>query len=148
MNSVISPVQQQALSIGQAALSKKALDLVILDVRELTSIADFFIVASGESERQVKAIANHIVKDISSEYHETPQIEGAGTSTWILLDYGNIIVHVFKTEIREFYSLEKMWADAPRVPLPELEQERLIGPRPGLRYQPNHHSTPLATRVR
>ena len=144
MNSVVSPTQTQALAIAKAALSKKASDVVILDVQGLTSIADYFIVTSGESERQVKAIANHIAKEISTEFHVIPQIEGAGTSMWILLDYGDIIVHVFKTEIRQYYGLEKMWADAPRIPTPELEQEQLQGSQSGPRY---HNPPPLAVRV-
>ena len=125
MNSVLPQSHQKALSIARAALAKKASDVLILDVRELTSIADYFIVASGESERQVKAIANNIAREISTEYHTTPLMEGAGTSMWILLDYGDIVVHVFKTDIRQFYGLEKMWSDAPRIPLPELDHQEL-----------------------
>ncbi len=126
MNAVIPQSQQQALSIARAALAKKASDVLILDVRELTSIADYFIVASGESERQVKAIANNIAREISTEYHTTPQIEGAGTSMWILLDFDDIVVHVFKTDIRQYYGLEKMWSDAPRIPLPDDDQQGLL----------------------
>ena len=128
MNAVIPHSQQQALSIARAALEKKASDVLILDVRELTSIADYFIVASGESERQVKAIANHIAREISTAYHVTPLIEGAGTSMWILLDFGDIVAHVFKTDIRQYYGLEKMWADAPRLPLPEVDHDKKPSP--------------------
>ena len=128
MNAVIPQSQQQALSIARAALEKKASDVLILDVQELTSIADYFIVASGESERQVKAIANHIAREISSEYQITPLIEGAGTSMWILLDFGDIVAHVFKTDIRQYYGLEKMWADAPRLSLPEVDHDKKPSP--------------------
>ena len=120
---IVSRTQQKALSIAQAALEKKASDVVILDVAELTSVADFFIFGSGESERQVKAIADHIAKEISRQYKAAAQVEGAEVATWILLDYGDIVVHIFRTDIREYYGLEKMWSDAPRIPLPE-EQER------------------------
>ena len=142
MNSVIPHSQQQALSIAHAALDKKASDVLILDVRELTSIADYFIVASGESERQVKAIANHIAREITTEYHITPLVEGAGTSRWILLDFGDIVVHVFKTDIRHYYGLEKMWSDAPRIPLPEVDQEGMPSPS----YPSVKKTTPLTAR--
>ncbi|GJL53544.1 MAG: hypothetical protein NPIRA02_06760 [Nitrospirales bacterium] len=140
MNSDIPHSQLKAIAIAEAALSKKALDVIILDVRELTSIADYFILASGESERQVKAIANNITQEIAATYHTTPLIEGAGTSMWILLDYENIVGHVFKTEIRQFYALEKMWSDAPRIPIPDLAHEQL----PSRAYQPTD-PTPTAT---
>ena len=128
MNSAIPHSQQKALSIARAALDKKASDVQILEVRELSSIADYFVVASGESERQVQAIANNISREISTEFHTTPLMEGAGTSMWILLDYGDIVVHVFKTDIRQFYGLEKMWSDAPLIPLPELNHQGLPTP--------------------
>lgn len=123
MTSDIPYSQQKALSIAEAALSKKASDVLVLDVQNLTSIADYFILASGESERQVKAIANYIAQEIATKYHTTPLIEGAGTSMWILLDYEDIVVHIFKTDIRQYYALEKMWSDAPRIPIPELTHE-------------------------
>ena len=128
VKSIPQDSKQKALSAAQAALEKKASDVVILEVAELTSVADYFVIASGESERQVKAIAQNIEKLISSQFNRNPQIEGAGTSTWILLDYGDIIVHVFKTDIREYYGLEKMWSDAPQIPIPE--QESPASPQP------------------
>ncbi len=129
VKSILQGSKQKALSAAQAALEKKASDVVILGVAELTSVADYFIVASGESERQVKAIAQNIEKLISSQFHRSPQIEGAGPSTWILLDYGDIIVHVFKTDIREYYGLEKMWSDAPQIPVPEEASPVSLPPR-------------------
>ncbi len=132
MNTTLPHSQKKALSIARAALEKKASDVLILDVQELTSIADYFIVASGDSERQVKAIANHVAKEISTEYKTTPIVEGAGTSMWILLDFGDIVMHVFKTDIRQFYGLEKMWSDAPRIPLPENDRQTVQTPS----YQP------------
>ena len=109
----------KAISIAHAALEKKGSDVLVLEVRELTSVADYFIFASGESERQVKAIAQYIQQKTSSQYQTIPQIEGAQTATWVLLDYGDIVVHVFKTDVREHYGLEKMWSDAPHVAIPE-----------------------------
>ena len=142
MNSVIPHAQQKALSIARAALDKKASDVLVLDVQELTSIADYFIIASGESERQVKAIANHISREISSEYKTTPLIEGAGTSMWVLLDFDDIVVHVFKTDIRQYYGLEKMWSDAPRIPLPEDDHQEVQAAS----YQSVEDTTPLTAR--
>jgi ribosome-associated protein len=121
--------KQKALSAAQAALEKKASEVVILEVAELTSVADYFVIASGESERQVKAIAQNIEKLLSSQFNRSPQIEGAGTSTWILLDYGDMIVHIFKTDIREYYGLEKMWSDAPQIPIPEPDSPVSLPPQ-------------------
>lgn len=128
-HAIVPHSKQKAISAAQAALGKKASDVLILEVAELTSVADYFIVASGESERQVKAIAQNIEKEISSQYQKIPQIEGAGQSTWILLDYGDLVVHVFKTDIRDYYGLEKMWADAPKVPIPEQDSHDRLPPQ-------------------
>ena len=129
VKSILQDSKQKAVLAAQAALEKKASDVIILEVAKLTSVADYFIVASGESERQVKAIAQNIEKVISSHFGKRPQIEGAGTSTWILLDYGDFIVHTFKTDIREFYGLEKMWSDAPQVSVPEPKAPLTIPPQ-------------------
>ncbi len=112
---------EQAIFIAQAAKGKKAEDVMVLKVDDLTSLADFFIFASGESERQVRGLAAFIEKSVSTRYHTLPVMEGKETATWILLDYGDIIVHIFRPDIRQYYALEKMWADAPQVPIPEPE---------------------------
>jgi ribosome-associated protein len=112
---------EQAIFIAQAAKDKKAEDVLVLEVGDLTSIADFFIFASGESERQVRGLASFIEKEMTVRYHTHPVIEGKETANWILLDYGDIIVHIFRSDIRQYYALEKMWADAPQIPIPESE---------------------------
>ena len=112
---------EQAIFIAQAAKDKKAEDVLVLEVGDLTSIADFFIFASGESERQVRGLASFIEKEMAVRYHTHPVIEGKETANWILLDYGDIIVHIFRSDIRQYYALEKMWADAPQIPIPESE---------------------------
>jgi len=109
----------KALTIARAALEKKASDVLILDVGDLTSIAEYLVFGSGESERQVIAIANHIEREMTKQFQAHPQIEGSATATWILLDYGDIVVHVFRQDVRTYYALEKMWADAPLIPIPE-----------------------------
>ena len=124
----LSLSHEQAIFIAQAAKDKKAEDVLVLEVGDLTSLADFFIFASGESERQVRGLASFIEKMMATRYHTNPVIEGKETANWILLDYGDIIVHIFRPDIRQYYALEKMWADAPQVPIPESEHQ-LLPPR-------------------
>ncbi len=112
---------EQAIFIAQLAIDKKAEDVMVLEVGELTSIADYFIFASGDSERQVRGLAAFIEKEVTLKYHTHAVIEGKDTANWILLDYGDIIVHIFRTDIRQFYALEKMWVDAPQLTIPESE---------------------------
>jgi len=119
----LSLSHEQAIFIAQAAKDKKAEDVVVLEVGDLTSLADFFIFASGESERQVRGLASFIEKMMATRYHTHPVIEGKETANWMLLDYGDIIVHIFRPDIRQYYALEKMWADAPQVPIPESEHQ-------------------------
>ena len=99
----------------QAALSKKAFNLVVLDLRTLTSIADAFIICSGRSNRQVSAIAESIVVELKKHGIRPLSIEGVKEGHWVLLDYGHVIIHVFYGPIREFYDLEGLWADAPKL---------------------------------
>ena len=117
-----SPSLEQAIFIAQAAKDKKAENVLVLEVGELTSIADFFIFTSGESERQVRGLATFIEKEMTLRYHTHPVSEGKETANWILLDYGDIIVHIFRSDIRQYYALEKMWADAPQITVPEPER--------------------------
>ncbi len=112
---------EQAIFIAQSASEKKAEDVLVLEVGDLTSIADYFIFASGESERQVRGLAAFIEKEMTQRYDIHPVIEGKETANWILLDYGDIIVHIFRSDIRQYYALEKMWADAPQITIPESE---------------------------
>ncbi|KPJ58016.1 MAG: ribosome-associated protein IOJAP [Deltaproteobacteria bacterium DG_8] len=104
----------------KAALEKKAFDLIILDIKEVSSFADYFIICSGNSNRQVQAIASSIEHDLKKKGIYPLGIEGFNEGKWILLDYDEIIIHVFYNPIREFYELERLWADAPRI---EIEDE-------------------------
>lgn len=113
---------EQAVFIAQAAQEKQAEEVLVLDVGAMTSIADYFVFASGDSVPQVRAIASFIEKAMSTRYQTTPDIEGKETANWILLDYGDIIVHIFKTDVRKYYALESMWADAPQVSIPETRE--------------------------
>lgn len=107
--------KETALKIADAAGSKKAEDLLILDVREVTYIADYFIICSGQTSRQVKAIVEEIDFKLSAERVYPNHVEGYPDCRWVLMDYGDIVVHVFENEAREFYDLEGLWGDAPKV---------------------------------
>ncbi len=107
----------------QAAQGKKALDIVVMDLRGRTAITDYFIICSGRSSRQVMAIADHIQKEMRDSRIRPLGIEGAGSGHWILLDYDHVVIHVFYDPIRRFYNLEGLWTDAPRIQVdsPQIE---------------------------
>jgi len=104
----------------KAALGRKAFDLVILDVRDLTSIADAFIICSGRSNRQVAAIAEFIQVELKKHGIKPLSVEGKKEGHWVLLDYGHVIIHVFYEPIRSFYDLEGLWIDAKKIKTPSL----------------------------
>lgn len=105
-----------AKKISQYALEKKADNVVILDLREITVITDFFVICSGNSSPQVQAITDFILETVKKEDNILPlRIEGKSNARWVLLDYGDIVVHIFDTETREYYNLEKLWIDAKRL---------------------------------
>lgn len=101
----------------KAAQGRKATDLVVLDVSQLTSFADVFIICTGKSNRQVTAIAEYIKSDLKKQDIAPISIEGMREGHWILMDYGHILIHVFYKSVREFYDLEGLWADAGRIPV-------------------------------
>ncbi len=105
----------------KASLDKKAQDVAILDLSGLTIFADFFVICSGTSTRQVKAIAEEIEESLSRRRVEPDHIEGAAEGKWILLDYGDTVVHVFLEETRTYYNLERLWGDAPRLKPSDLD---------------------------
>lgn len=106
----------------EAASEKKALNLIVLDVRDLTSIADVFIICSGRSNRQVNAIADSIVAKLKKHKIKPLSVEGTGEGHWVLLDYGHVVIHVFYEPVREFFDLEGLWADAKRITTPVLKE--------------------------
>lgn len=104
-----------------AVMGKKAIDLVVLDVQELTSVSDIFIICSGRSNRQVSAIAEYIQVNLKKRAIKPMSVEGKKEGHWVLLDYGHVIIHVFYEPVRAFYDLEGLWIDAKRIeakPLP------------------------------
>ena len=106
----------------KAVLGKKAFNVVALDVAELTSIADTFIICSGRSNRQVGAIADYIKTDLKKHKIKPLSVEGSKDGHWMLLDYGHVIIHVFYEPMREFYDLEGLWVDAKRIETPALKK--------------------------
>lgn len=96
-------------------MEKKALDTLVLHVREITTVADFFVITSCESKRQVRSVADSIDEALSRCGVFPFSIEGLENSLWVLMDYSDLIVHIFKKEVREFYDLERLWGDAPRI---------------------------------
>lgn len=103
--------------ISRAGLEKKAEDLVILDVAELSGFADYFVIMSGRSTRHVQGLAAAIDHDLSSKRLKNSSTEGLEDGQWVLLDFNDVIVHIFYSETREFYDIEGLWHDAPRVAL-------------------------------
>jgi ribosome-associated protein len=100
---------------AEAANSKQAFDIQVLDLRKLTSMADYFVICSGSNTTQVNAIADWINKALAEAGIRSSHLEGASQAKWVLMDYGDVIVHVFEEQTRLYYSLDKLWGDAPRV---------------------------------
>jgi len=100
---------------SRIAADNKAEDVVALDVREMSSFADFFVILSGRSTRHVQAMAERLENELRSKRIKTSRAEGLQEGKWVLLDFGDVIVHVFYHEERSFYDLEGLWHDAPRI---------------------------------
>jgi ribosome-associated protein len=111
------PARPLAMSIAQAGLDKKAEDVLVLDVRGLTSYADYFVVMTADSERQASAIADHLDDQMKKQGTSRVGSEGYESGRWILIDYGDVVAHVMSREARGFYDLEGLWADAQRFPV-------------------------------
>jgi ribosome-associated protein len=95
------------------ALDKKAKDVVIIDLRKLNAPTDYFVICSGVVDRQIKAIADNIIEGTAEKGYKPWHVEGYGALRWVLIDYVDVVVHVFNEETRGFYSLETLWGDAP-----------------------------------
>jgi ribosome-associated protein len=107
--------KEKALLCAGIARDKKAHDLVIIKVQELSSFADYFIICSGASTRQVQAIAEHVEAGMKEKGFRPLGVEGMRTGRWVLLDYADVIMHVFHETEREFYDLERLWSECPRL---------------------------------
>lgn len=107
----------RALECARLALDKKATNVRILDIRRLTSIADYLVLADGRSDKQVQAIADSVRQGLK-KYGKVLDIEGVNEGKWAVIDYGDVIVHVFQEEIRRHYDLDELWSAALEVPIP------------------------------
>jgi len=105
-------VKTLAYKIADLALDKKAKQIIVMDLNGVTGIADFFVLMSGDSDTQIKAIADHITRELKGQDIRVYHKEGYDSLRWVLLDYVDVVVHVFKPETREFYGLERLWGDA------------------------------------
>lgn len=113
--------KEVAIGAARAASAKQGEDVVILDVRDLIVITDYFVIASGSSDRQVKTLFEEIEKALKELGVRPVRREGESDARWVLLDYVDVVVHVFADEDREYYDLERLWRDAPRVPWEESD---------------------------
>ena len=108
--------RQLAMVCRELADNKKAQDLVILDVREVSSVTDYFVIASGTSEPHLRAIVDEITEKLLAEHHLRPRaIDGTLQAAWVVLDFFDVIVHIMRQDVRERYDLETLWGDAPRI---------------------------------
>ena len=105
-------------------MSKKAKDVLVLELKELTIIADYFVICSGDSTTQVKAISDSIKEEFSKKRIRLVGAEGLSHGRWVLMDYGDVIIHIFDSETRDYYQIEKLWLDAPRITVEEKGHRR------------------------
>jgi ribosome-associated protein len=110
---------EQSLACARAAIDKKAERVKILDLTEVSGFTDYFVIASGTSDRQVQAISDSVLNAMKTQGRKALSVEGYGEGRWVLLDFGDIVVHVFLDALREYYDLENLWEDAPRVEIPQ-----------------------------
>lgn len=122
----VVPTAVAAELVARAGLDKKAEDVVLLDVRGLSSYADFLVLMTASSDRQVSAVADAVDEQLRRCGHRPIGVEGQGAGSWILIDAGDLVVHVFHSEARGFYDLDGLWADARRMAVP------VDAPRPAL----------------
>jgi ribosome-associated protein len=109
-------IKERAVSAARAAVDKKAKDTILLELSDISAFADYFVICSGENPAQIRAIADSIDELFSKEFNLEPLgVEGLAHGRWVLMDYGDIIVHIFNNETRAFYDLEKLWMDAPKI---------------------------------
>lgn len=111
-------LDEPILTALAAAAEKKAINVVVLDLREIASFTDFFVIASGANERQVQAISDEVVETLKKAGTKVTRVEGYKTAEWILLDYGDFVMHIFNEKARAFYDLERLWRESKRVELP------------------------------
>jgi ribosome-associated protein len=115
-NTILTSLER-AIQCAAFALDKKAVDVRILEIRQISTIADYLVLATGHSDKQTQAIAESVRLGLK-KYGKALDIEGAREGNWIVIDYGDVILHVFKDEIRRYYNLDELWSDAPEIEVP------------------------------
>ena len=120
----ISKLDERIRWALEAAAEKKAIDLTVLDLRGIASFTDFFVIATGANKRQVQAISDEVVEQLKHLGTRSARVEGYQTAEWILIDYGDFVLHVFDEKARRFYDLERLWKSAKRLEAAELAASR------------------------
>lgn len=120
-------LDERMLLALHAASDKKALDIVLLDLREIATFTDHFLITSGANQRQVQAIADEVIDRLKKAGSPAARVEGYRTAEWVLVDYGDFVVHVFDDKSRKFYDLERLWREGKRVELPAELSEPPVG---------------------
>jgi ribosome-associated protein len=115
---IAEPMDERIALALHSASDKKALDLVLIDLREIATFTDYFVISSGANQRQVQAIADEVVEKLKKAGTPAARVEGYRTAEWVLVDYGDFIVHVFDGQARKFYDLERLWREGKRIALP------------------------------
>ena len=115
--------RERAISCALFALDKKALNVKILEIKRLSSIADYLVLASGTSDKQTQAIAES-VKTGLKQFGKALDVEGLREGNWVVIDYGDVIVHVFRDEMRRYYNLDELWNAAPHLEIPEEQDHK------------------------
>lgn len=115
---VVMPAEERAIKCAAFALDKKALNVKVLDIRRISSIADYLVLASGRSDKQVQAIADSVKMGLKP-IDRPIDTEGLQEGRWVVMDYGDIIVHIFQEEVRAHYNLDELWERAPQLEIPE-----------------------------
>jgi len=119
--------KKKAILAARCLEEKKALDIVLLEVVKLTPVADYFVIATGESKRQIKACSEHIEETLSMRGVYPHHLEGDVHLEWVLMDYGDVIIHIFDREARVYYGLERLWGDAPQVTYRARRRRKMTG---------------------
>lgn len=114
----LSQLDERVMTALHAAADKKAVEVTVLDLSGIASFTDYFVITSGTNVRQVQAIADEVVDQLKKQGTRAARVEGYQKGEWILVDYGDFIVHVFEDKARRFYDLERLWRDAPRCDVP------------------------------
>ncbi|MBI4654828.1 MAG: ribosome silencing factor [Nitrospirae bacterium] len=114
--------REKAIKAAKIASSKKARDIIILDLSGITPIADYFVICSGENPTHIKALADAIEENFSKKKITPLGVEGFSLARWVLMDYDDVVIHIFDEETRNYYEVEKLWLDASRITMDELEK--------------------------